>query len=276
MIEPGHDRLSVNRQCGLVGLPRSSWYYRPCGERAENLALMCRLDELYTAYPFYGVRRMTASLQREGWVVNPKRVRRLLRLMGLMAVYPKPRLSLGGAESIRYPYLLRGLAIVRPNQVWATDITFIRMHLGFVYLTAILDWFSRYVLAWELSVSLDAEFCIAALEAALCGAQPEIFNSDQGTQFTSGDFTQVLLDRKIGISWDGRGRVFDNIFVERLWRSVKYEEVYLKDYADVRAAAAGLRAYFRFYNTERPHQSLGYATPAEVYFGPQAGRSQLN
>lgn len=225
------------------------------------------LDEQYTRTPFYGVRRMTACLRQAGHLVNPKRVRRLLREMGLEAIYPKRRLSLGNSAHRVYPYLLRHLEIARPNQVWATDITYIRLARGFAYLVAVMDWFSRYVVSWELSTRLEADFCVSALEEALSIAIPEIFNSDQGSQFTSEEFTNVLKSRGVAISMDGRGRVFDNIFVERLWRSVKYEEVYLKDYEDVVEARENLGSYFEFYNTERVHQSLEYATPTSVYTG---------
>ena len=224
------------------------------------------LDKQYTRTPFYGVMRMTEWLRRVGYDVNPKRVRRLLRQMGLEAIYAKPHLSDPAPGHRIYPYRLRGLEIVRPNQVWGTDITYIRMRQGFAYLVAIMDWFSRYVLSWELSVTLEVSFCVAALQWALKRAQPEIFNSDQGSQFTSEQFTSVLLNHDVQVSMDGRGRAMDNIFVERLWRTVKYEEVYLKDYEDVLQTVDGLRNFFLFYNRERIHQSLGYQTPAEVYF----------
>jgi putative transposase len=243
-IHPEHPRLSVARQCGLLGLARSSYYYLAQPESAANLHYLRLLDEEYTRHPFYGVPKMTFWLQQEGYAVGPKRVRRLLRQMGLMAVYPKPRLSLNPLEHRRFPYLLRELLIDRPNQVWSTDITYIRLRTGFVYLVAILDWYSRLVLAWELSISLDVAFCLAALERALVDQQPEIFNTDQGAQFTSVQFQTPLLAAQVRLSMDGRGRVFDNIFVERLWRSVKYEEVYLKDYADVAGARQGLGQYF--------------------------------
>ena len=271
MIEAEHPVLSVRRQCELLGLVRSGLYYEPQGESPENLALMRLLDEAYTAWPFYGVRKMTAHLVREGQTVNVKRVRRLMRWMGLEAIYPRKRLSVPGEGHKRYPYLLRGVEIVRPDQVWSADITYIRLRRGFLYLAAILDWYSRHVLSWTLSSSLDAAFCVWALEEALSRGRPEIFNTDQGVQFTSEGFTGILESRGIAISMDGRGRVFDNIFSERLWRTVKYEEVYLKDYADPREAREGLRAYFRFYNEQRPHQALDYRTPAEVYEGRAGG-----
>lgn len=240
-------------------------------ESRENLALMRLLDEQYTRTPFYGARRMTYWLGQQGYGVNVKRVRRLLRQMGLEAIYPKPRLSQPGPGHRIYPYRLRGLRIDRPNQVWGSDITYIRLRQGFIYLVAILDWFSRYVLAWEVSVTLDSAFCLAALEWALKKGSPEIFNTDQGAQFTSLDFTKRLEESGITISMDGRGRAMDNIFVERLWRSVKYEEVYLKDYEEAAEAAKNLDCYFVFYNLERPHQSLGYQTPAAIYSGKGQG-----
>jgi putative transposase len=266
-IEPGHPLLSIQRQCALLGLVRSSYYYRLLGERPENLRLMAKIDEEFTRHPFYGVERMTAYLRRQGDWVNPKRVRRLMRVMGLEAIYPKPRLSQASPEHRVYPYLLRGVFITRPNQVWSTDITYIRLLHGFIYLVAILDWFSRYVVSWEVSISLETEFCLTALHRALQQAKPDIFNSDQGCQFTSLAFTETLKTAGIAISMDGRGRVYDNIFVERLWRSVKYEKVYVNDWQHVPEARAGLGEYFAFYNHERPHQSLGDKPPAEVYFG---------
>lgn len=248
-------------------MARSSYYYEPAQESEENLQLMRLLDEQYTRTPFYGTRKMTAWLQSVGYPVNRKRVTRLLRTMGVEALYPKPRLSQPGEGLQRYPYLLRGMRIERSNQVWSTDITYIRLARGFVYLVAILDWFSRYVLSWEVSVTLDTSFCLEALDRALQQAKPEIFNSDQGVQFTSSEFTNCLKAADIRISWDGRGRALDNIFVERLWRSVKYEEVYLKDYQTVPEAVSNLREYFAFYNQERLHQALDYKTPKQVYTG---------
>jgi len=225
------------------------------------------IDEQYTKTPFYGIRRITTALRRLGCLVNHKRIARLMRLMGLEAIYPKPRLSKACKEQRKYPYLLRGLPIVSQNQVWSTDITYIRLRSGFVYLAAIIDWFSRYVVSWALSNTLDADFCVDMLEHALKINRPEIFNSDQGTQFTSSDFTGILEDKGIRISMDGRGRVYDNIFVERLWRTVKYEEVYLKEYNNMHEAKNCLFRYFDFYNNERPHQSLENRTPSEVYSG---------
>lgn len=265
-INPTHSRLSVRRQCQLLGLAPATYYYQAQPESPENLSYMRWLDQEYTDRPFYGVRKMTAGLQLQGYAVGPKRVRRLLRVMGLMAVYPKPRLSLNPLAHRRFPYLLKGVAIVRPNQVWSTDITYIRLQGGFVFLTAVLDWFSRYVLAWELSITLEANFCVTVLERALRDQRPEIFNTDQGVQFTSAQFQAPLLAAQVRVSMDGRGRAFDNIFVERLWRSVKYEEVYLKDYRTVAEAREGLQRYFPFYNEQRIHQALDYRTPHHVHF----------
>ena len=258
--------ISIFRQCELLGLSRASYYYRSEKDDGYNLRLMNLIDEQFTRAPFYGVDRMTAYLNRQGHLVNVKRVRRLMRLMGLEAIYPKPRLSLSSQEHKRYPYLLRDLVIDRPDQVWCADITYIRMLYGFIYLVAIMDWFSRYVLAWEISTTLDTVFCVRALEKAFGISKPDIFNTDQGVQFTSVEFTRYLQDAGIRISMDGRGRVYDNIFVERLWRTVKYEEVYLHEYPMVSEARNGLTRYFLFYNRERLHTSLRNRTPHEVYF----------
>ncbi len=258
------------RQCELLGLARSSWYYQPVGESAETLELLRLLDEQYTRTPFYGVRRMTAWLRTRGHPVNVKRVRRLLRLLGVEAIYPKPATSVPAPGHRIYPYLLRGVPITQADQVWSSDITYIRLARGWAYLVAILDWFSRYVLSWEVSNTLDSDFCVAALDRALARGRPAIFNTDQGSQFTGHAFTGRLLEADVRISMDGRGRALDNIFVERLWRSVKYEEVYLKDYPTVPAAIDGLGSYFRFYNDERLHQALAYQTPAAVYHGRAA------
>lgn len=273
LIEPMHEQISLRRQCELLGLGRSSLYYRSQTDTSYNEQLMRLMDEQYTRTPFYGVPRMTEWLRRQGHWVNEKRVRRLLRQMGLEAIYPCGKRSLSRAcpEHRVYPYLLRGLEITRSNQVWAADITYIRMVRGWLYLMSIVDWFSRYVVAWEVSITLEADFCVTALERALGQARPEIVNTDQGSQFTSGDWIDVLTEAGVGISMDGQGRVFDNIFVERLWRSVKVEEVYLHDYQTVEEARCGLGRYFAFYNCERPHQALGYSTPAEVY-GLDVGR----
>jgi putative transposase len=270
-VEPEHPMISIARQCELLRISRGAYYYRPRGESPLNLELMRRIDEQYTRTPFYGVPRMTAWLQRESYPINEKRVRRLMRRMGLEAVYPKPWLSQPSSEHRKYPYLLRNLLIDRADQVWAADLNYIRLSQGFVYLIAIMDWFSRYVLAWEISMSLEKEFCLLALERALDRSTPEIFNTDQGVQFTSVEFIRSLESAGIRVSMDGRGRVFDNIFVERLWRTVKYEEVYLHDYQTVEQAWCGLAKYFRFYNQERLHQALGYRTPQEVYTQDRGG-----
>jgi len=275
LIEKQHGRIAIYRQCALIDLARSSFYYCKNGPNIDDSADMRMIDELYTKYPFYGIRRITNALKRLGRCINHKRVARLMRLMGLEAIYPKPRLSAANKEHRKYPYLLRNLSIKRPNQVWSTDITYIRLRHGFVYLAAIMDWFSRYVVSWTLSITLDADFCVDMLKGALTTARPEIFNSDQGVQFTSEAFTGTLEDHCVRISMDGRGRAFDNIFVERLWRSVKYEEVYLKNYSCVRDAKDSLRWYFDFYNNDRPHQSLGYKTPSEVYYGEMAKHTSL-
>ena len=265
MIEPEHPTLSVARQCELLGLARSSWYYQPMAVSAETLDLLRLLDEQDTRTPFYGVRRMTAWLRTQGPVVNIKRVRRLLRLLGVEAIYPKPATSTPAPGHRIYPYLLRGVPITHVDQVWSTDITYIRLARGWIYLVAILDWYSRYVLAWEVSNTLDSDVCVAALDRALARGRPTIFNTDQGSQFTSHAFTDRLHAAEVHISMDGRGRALDNVFVERLWRSVKYEEVYLKSYPTVPAAIDGLAGYFHFYNEERLQQALAYRTPAAVY-----------
>jgi len=266
-VERNHRLIRIYRQCDLIGIARSSYYYRTKRTDKDDHAVMRMIDEQYTKTPFYGVRRITTALRRLGCLVNHKRIARLMRLMGLEAIYPRPRLSKACKENKKYPYLLRGLSIVRPNQVWSADITYIQLHSGFVYLAAIMDWFSRYVVSWVVSNTLDAFFCVDMLEKALKVTLPEIFNSDQGSQFTSSNFTGILEDNGIRISMDGRGRVYDNIFVERLWRTVKYEEVYLKDYSNMHEAKISLVQYFDFYNNERPHQSLKNMTPEEVYYG---------
>lgn len=267
LVDPQDGRFSLRQQCGLLGLNRSSLYYQPSGENEENLGLMRLLDEQYTRTPFYGVLRMVAYLHRLGHLVNPKRVRRLLRTMGLEAIYQKPDTSKPNPEHKVYPYLLRGLIINRCDQVWSTDITYVRLASGFVYLMAVIDWYSRYVLSWALSTTLDADFCVEVLGTLLERQQCEIFNTDQGAQFTTPRFTQPLLDKGIKVSMDGRGRALDNIFVERLWRTVKYEYVYLQEIQTVQEARLGLRNFFNFYNHERFHQSLDYNTPAQVYLG---------
>jgi putative transposase len=266
MIELCHPRLSVRRQCELVGLNRSSVYYQPACASPENLQLMRLMDEQYLKTPFYGSRRMTVWLNSRGLAVNRKRVQRLMRLMGLEAIYPRPRTSLAHPSHKIYPYLLRDLALIHPHQVWSTDITYIPMPQGFMYLVAILDWYRRSVLSWRLSNTLEGSFCLEALEEALELGKPSIFNSDQGVQFTGLEFTGRLEAEGIAVSHDGRGRALDNVFVERLWRSVKYEDVYIKDYGSVVELETGLTGYFQLYNDHRPHQSLNYQTPASVHF----------
>jgi len=248
------------RQCALLGLAHSTWYYRPAGESAENLALMRRIDEQYLRTPFYGSRKLADVLG-----INRKRAQRLMRTMGIEAIYPKRRTTCAGAGHKIYPYLLRNIEVTRANQVWSSDITYVPLRHGFLYLVAVMDWYSRCVLSWRLSNTLTGSFCLEALDEALAYAQPEIFNSDQGSQFTATAFTSRLDSAGVAISMDGRGRAIDNVFIERLWRSVKYEEVYLRDYTDGWQAEESLSAYFRFYNEERIHQALDYRTPLEIY-----------
>jgi putative transposase len=274
-IERGHAMISISRQCALVDLSRSSFYYRSLGEDEYNLYLMRLLDEQFTRTPFYGARKMQAWLRMQGHEVNRKRVSRLMRRMGLEAIYPKPRLSRPGPDHKIYPYLLKGITVKRPDHIWCADITYIRLAHGFVYLVVILDWASRYILSWELSITLEKAFCLEALGQALRVSKPEIFNTDQGSQFTSAEFTAILEGEGIKVSMDGRGRLYDNIFVERLWRTVKYEEVYLHEYRTIPEAREHLAAYFRFYNRERPHEALSYRTPQEIYFGLAAKREAL-
>ena len=265
MVDREHLLLSIARQCALLGVARSSLYYRPREASDENLALMQAMDRHYLETPFYGSRRMKVWLVREGRRVSRKRVQRLMRIMGLRAIYRSPRTSRPAPEHRVYPYLLEKIRVTRPNQAWAADITYLPVARGFLYLVAVMDWHSRYVVAWRLSNSLEADFCVAALKEALGQGQPEVFNTDQGSQFTSLEFTQALQEHGVKISMDGKGRYADNIFVERLWRTVKYEEVYLKAYANASEARRELGAYFPFYNDQRPHQALGYRTPAEVF-----------
>ncbi len=259
--------MSVAQQCALIELSRSSYYYEPTAtESPENLRLMRKIDELYLKRPFFGSPRMTDWLRDLGWAVNEKRVARLMRLMGLQAVLPGPHTRRPHPEHRIYPYLLRGMQIRAPDQVWCADITYVPMRRGYLYLVAVMDWFSRYVLAWELSTSLETAFCLDALGRALAGATPGIFNTDQGSQFTSEGFTGMLATSGIRISMDGRGRAMDNLFIERVWRTVKYEEIYLRDYTDGGSARVNLDRYFRFYNTQRRHQALGKRTPSQIYF----------
>jgi putative transposase len=257
--------LSICRQCQLLGLNRSTYYLPPAAEPAENLRLMRLIDEQYLRTPFYGSRRMAEHLKRTGEAVNRKRVRRLMALMGLEALHPRPRTTTAVAAGKAYPYLLRDRVLTRADEVWSSDITYVPMRHGFMYLTAVIDWFSRYVLSWRLSNTLDGGFCAEALDEALSRGTPEVFNTDLGSQFTSREYTGRLDAAGVAVSRDGRGRALDNVFVERLWRSVKYEDIYIKDYERVSELQAGLSAYFRFYDEERPHQSLGYRTPGEVY-----------
>lgn len=257
--------LSIKEQCESLGLARSTWYYQPEGESQENLAIMRALDEQYLKTPFFGYRKMTIVLKIRFPSLNEKRTRRLMKLMGMEAIYPKPKLSLKGPEDKIYPYILRGLTIDRVNQVWSTDITYIPLKKGFLYLVAIMDWASRYVLSWELSNSLEATFCINALKKALRITSPEIFNTDQGSQFTSKDFLAILEEKGIRISMDGRRRAVDNIFVERLWRTLKYEEVYPKCYESGKEAFLEIKNFWNWYNSERPHQALNYKTPSEIF-----------
>jgi putative transposase len=274
LVEHDNPELSVRRQCQLLGLPRASLYYQPVPQTQENLRLMQLLDREYTEHPFLGSRRLTAWLIEQGEAVNRKRVQRLMRLMGLEAIYPKPRLSVGQPGHKVYPYLLRDVAIERVDQVWSTDITYVGLPCGFMYLAAVIDWFSRYVVAWRLSNTLDGSFCLEMLEEALATGRPEVFNTDQGVQFTARAWTGRLESAGVRVSMDGKGRCLDNIWVERLWRSVKYEDIYLWRYEGVPQLQEGLSRYFPFYNERRQHQSLGYRTPAAVYReGRAEGRS---
>jgi putative transposase len=265
--------LSIGRQCELLGLPRSSYYYEPAKESPENLKLMERIDKTYMEHPFFGSRQMTAWLRNHDCdhEVNRKRVQRLMRLMGLAAIYPKPRLSVPAPGHKIFPYLLRGVIIDRVNQVWSTDITYIPMAAGFMFLAAVIDWYSRYVITWRLSNTLDGDFCCDMLDEALKVGKPEVFNTDQGSQFTANAWTGRLEAAGVKVSMDGKGRCLDNIFVERLWRTVKYEHVYIYLYEQVPALREGLGRYFPFYNLERPHQSLGYKTPGDIW---RSGQTQ--
>jgi len=270
MLDPQYPNLSLSRQCQLVGVSRSSFYYKPTQVKPEDLELMRQIDEQYLKTPFYGSRSMTKHFRRLGHKINRKRVQRLMRLMGIEAVYPRPRTSKPHPGHKIYPYLLRNLTIDRPNQVWAADITYIPLRRGFMYLVAVMDWYSRKVLSWRLSNTLDADFCVSALEEAIrLYGRPEIFNTDQGSQFTSHVFTKVLKDNDIRISMDGRGNFRDNIFIERLWWTVKYQYLYLHAFNDGAELRQGLKDWFRFYNKERFHQSLDDKTPDEVYYDLQ-------
>lgn len=272
MVLREHPDLSLSRQCRILSISRSSIYYAPQGESPKNLALMRRIDELFLRYPFYGSRQMARQVRRDGVRVGRHRVRRLMRLMGLEAIYRAPKTSVPHPEHRVYPYLLRGLAIERPDQVWCADITYIPVQRGFLYLVAIMDWATRHVLSWRLSNTLDAGFCIEALKEAMARyGKPEIFNTDQGSQFTSFEFTGLLKDAEVAISMDGRGRCLDNIFIERLWRSLKYEAVYLHELTDGFKAERVIAEWIGFYNGERPHSVLAGRTPAEAYAAGQPG-----
>lgn len=275
-IEGDEEGLSITQQCELLDLPRSSYYYEPVPESRENLCLMRLIDEQYMETPFFGSRQMTACLGRAGYPVNRKRIQRLMRIMGLEGIFPGRKTTIPVKGHPVYPYLLRGLTIDRPDQVWCSDITFVPLRQGFLYLVAVMDWFSRHVLAWRLSNTLDAGFCVEATESALACGRPEIFNTDQGAQFTSQAFTSLLVRNCVAISMDGRGRAMDNVFIERLWRSVKYEDVYLKDYMSGADLNEGLNRWFNFYTHRRPHQGLNNRTPFEVYHGirPAKDRTQ--
>lgn len=266
LIERASGDLALRVQADLLGVSRASLYYRPVTPSAGEIALKHRIDAIFTAHPFYGSRRITAQLTREDFLVNRKAVQRHMREMGIEAISPNPNLSKPKADHIVYPYLLGDIVASRPNQIWGIDITYIRLAKGWLYLVAILDWFSRFVVAWELDQTLELDFVLAAVDRALAQATPLIWNSDQGSHFTSSRYLERLTARDVRISMDGKGRALDNVFTERLWRSVKYEEVYLADYESPRAAHSGLAHYFEFYNHQRPHQALAYRTPAEIYF----------
>jgi len=258
--------ITIGKQCSLINLSRSTYYYTPIGITAEEIEIMKAIDKIYTKYPFYGVGKITECFRKAGNYYNHKRISRLMHIMGIQALRPKKSLSKRNINHVVYPYLLRGVSITENNQVWSTDITYLPLYKGFAYLVAVIDWYSRYILSWEISNSLDVYFCLEALEKSLKVGKPQIFNTDQGSQFTSNAFTQMVTKNGIKLSMDGRGRALDNIFIERFWRSLKYEDVYLKDYQSVSELRTGLTDYFYFYNNERFHQSLNYKTPAEVYF----------
>ena len=274
-IRPNHSGISVARQCELMGISRGSYYYRPLPESEKNILLMRRIDEIYTKFPYYGAPKITGQLNREGNGINHKRIERLMGVMGIQAIVPKRNLSKNRKNHIKYQYLLNKIDINRPNYVWGTDITYVRANGEWFYLVAIIDWYSRYVISWRLSRSLETDFCVDCLKEALTIALPEIHNSDQGVQFTAEEYIAILKEHpSIRISMDGRGRCFDNIFTERLWRSVKYEEIYLKEYGSFDEAHRSLSEYFRIYDYERIHEHLNYATPAEVYFGVNQGKNK--
>lgn len=265
LVESNHPHISISRQCSLLDLPRSSYYYRPCPVSEEDLILMKLMDEQYTEHPSSGSRTMQGILLNSGFSMGRNRIRRLMRVMGLVAVYPKPRTTLVSEGHKKYPYLLRNVVVNRPNQVWCMDITYLRMRRDFVYLTAVMDWYSRYVLGWRLSNTMDSTFCLEAVEEAFSYGKPEIFNTDQGVQFTCEEFTSSLARSNIRISMDGKGRWIDNVFIERLWRSVKYELTYLKEYETCSQLYLDLTDYFKYYNNKRPHQSFNLRSPSQVY-----------
>lgn len=265
-IDVNNIQLSISRQCELLDLARSSRYYKAAVVSPETLALMNAIDRKYTELPFYGILKMTVAMKEQGFNVNHKKIARLMRSMGIHAIYAEPKLSIPGHNHDIYPYLLTNVSITSANHVWSTDITYVPMLKGFMYCVAVIDWYSRYVLAWNISNTQDDDFCLSVLNEALRSGTPRIFNSDQGSQFTSAIDTGRLLDAKISISMDGRGRALDNVFIERLWRSLKYEDLYLHDYSDATSLRDGMTKYFEFYNYQRYHQALNYQTPAEVYF----------
>ena len=265
MLVEKHDSLSIQEQCDLLDLSRRTYYYEPKTESAENLQIMRLLDEIYLDHPYYGSRKMTAILQRQGYLINRKRVQRLMRLIGIEAIYPQKRTTIANKEHQKYPYLLRNLDICQVNQVWSSDITYLPVFGGFFYLTAVIDVFSRFVVGWKISNSMDTSFCIEAVEDALLYGKPDILNTDQGSQYTSTSFTSLLKSNEIQISMNGKGRCIDNVWVERLWRSVKREDVYLREYRGGTELYTGLNKYFHFYNFQRPHQALNYRTPSEIF-----------
>lgn len=265
-MEPEYEKISLKRQTELIGISRSTYYYQLIEKRGER-KLKEEIQKIYSAYPFYGARKIAKVLQKEGYHIGRKRTERIKKEMNLETIYPKPKTSTSNNQHKKYPYLLDGLEIMRPNQVWATDITYIKTEKGWVYLVAIIDWYSRYIVAWRVSISMEKEFCIEALIESLHNGTPDIFNSDQGVQYTSNEFTNLLQSNKIAISMDGQGRAFDNIFTERFWRSLKYEEVFLKSYQNVKETYKNVKNYITFYNEERLHQALNYKTPLEVYTG---------
>jgi putative transposase len=266
LLEKDHRELPLVRQCELLGLARSTAYYKALEISEEEQKLLNLTDEIFTAHPYYGKRRISVVLTQKGYLVGVKKAASLMKILGLEAIYPRKKTTIPNKAHKVYPYLLRDVPIERINHVWSTDITYIRLLRGFVYLVAIIDWYSRFVLSWRLAITMETEFCTEALGEALTGCTPEIFNSDQGSQFTSEAFTQPLLQANVKISMDGKGRCLDNIFTERFWRTIKYEDIFIKDYASPLEAEEGIRRYIHFYNHERPHQSLNYKTPAQIYF----------